>query len=558
LSVWRRFGRRLFDYAPIILFLAAFVSIAPWGNYPLNDDDLYAHAARNFVETGHIKLAPVITPALVGQIVLAAPFIKLFGFSHTLLRVLTILLGAFGIWALGRILRRAAVDARTRFVAQCALAFNPIYFCMSGTFMTEIYGWVPPLLGTCLWLWDRERQDRLDRPDGARTPIVSRPVALAFAVIAGSSFWIRQFCVLVYPAVVGGALLRLASLRDWRRLERSWLTLFLATSVFVLVVLLYFPWAAATGNESATFKVPFARLLSVDGRALVIETAVYIVYMTCFALPLLALIDWRDRRRLRHLLVGLALLVVGLGLPVLLRAYPDNNELHQRFPYLGNILYDTGLGAILLPENLNTLNAGQPHWRPVYWEIVSGLLSILLVLWTPLLIKLPAAFCRSKSTLAFEVLCFGLLLSGLSFVFTLQAYKFAIYDRYHLPGLIGALCVVGVMAPGAISRGRFMMGLIVVLPIALFSWTAAHDDYRWNDAIVTLLKRSASHGVPAHSVEDSFPYWDALEPSRPRGVVAPGRYRLSMTRHPNDSVIDSVQPDYWLADGPPVYLLRDP
>src|SRR5262245_2431389 len=81
------------------VFLGAAARCGPWGDYPLNDDWLYARSAKHFAETGTIALdATAVATSVVGQTVAAAPVIALFGFSHTALRLLTLLLGAIGLW----------------------------------------------------------------------------------------------------------------------------------------------------------------------------------------------------------------------------------------------------------------------------------------------------------------------------------------------------------------------------------------------------------------------------------------------------------------------------
>src|SRR5437016_4307414 len=77
-------------YLVAALCIAVVCCVWPWGNYPLNDDWQYAWIAKRFAETGRFVVDVPIAPTLVGQSVIAAPFIRLFGFSHTLLRGITL------------------------------------------------------------------------------------------------------------------------------------------------------------------------------------------------------------------------------------------------------------------------------------------------------------------------------------------------------------------------------------------------------------------------------------------------------------------------------------
>jgi hypothetical protein len=72
--------------------LAIVLLVAPWGAYPLNDDWQYARAMKLFAASGHIVIDTAIAPALVGQLLLVWPFVKVFGFGHVVLRSVTLLM----------------------------------------------------------------------------------------------------------------------------------------------------------------------------------------------------------------------------------------------------------------------------------------------------------------------------------------------------------------------------------------------------------------------------------------------------------------------------------
>ena len=73
----------------IAIFGVCLVAIRPWGNYPLNDDWQYARASKMFAESGKIRIDTPVAPALVGQILLAYPIIRVLGMNHAFLRLLT-------------------------------------------------------------------------------------------------------------------------------------------------------------------------------------------------------------------------------------------------------------------------------------------------------------------------------------------------------------------------------------------------------------------------------------------------------------------------------------
>src|SRR5204863_3579820 len=84
---------------------------------------------------------------------------------------------------------------------------NPLFLHLTFSFMTEIYGYAMALGGALLWLNARAR-----RSSGA--PLIGWRAGLGAVTLIGGSFWIRQFCVCVFPALVGAAVLRLWLARD--------------------------------------------------------------------------------------------------------------------------------------------------------------------------------------------------------------------------------------------------------------------------------------------------------------------------------------------------------
>jgi len=140
------------------LFVLVVLVVRPWGNFPLNDDWQYARVTKALAETGHFQLDVKIAPSLVAQAYLAAPFVRLFGFSHTLLRLLTMGLALVLLRAIDRILAVGGANRPVRLLAGVLLIINPIFLHAALSFMTEIWGVRPGAVG-CL--------DMVRRPDQA-------------------------------------------------------------------------------------------------------------------------------------------------------------------------------------------------------------------------------------------------------------------------------------------------------------------------------------------------------------------------------------------------------
>ena len=110
-----------------LALLAVMLAVAPWGNYPVNDD--WQYALRRVTTRGRTSSAidTAIAPSLVGQLVMAWPFMKVFGFSHRLLRLLTLAMASFVLWVCDALLTEWEVPRRVRLRVLLVLVLNPLF-----------------------------------------------------------------------------------------------------------------------------------------------------------------------------------------------------------------------------------------------------------------------------------------------------------------------------------------------------------------------------------------------------------------------------------------------
>src|SRR5712691_5267918 len=104
LSLWERArvrapGQWLLS-PPVVLVSAivALLALVPAaGEFPINDDWLYARAVQSLVERGQLWLPPWGASSFVLQALWGGLFAGLFGFSHTALRLSTLVLSVAGV-----------------------------------------------------------------------------------------------------------------------------------------------------------------------------------------------------------------------------------------------------------------------------------------------------------------------------------------------------------------------------------------------------------------------------------------------------------------------------
>ncbi len=176
--------KKIRDFSFLIIFmvfLLLVLLIQPWGNFPLNDDWQYSALTKNLSENGLFILNEIpVAPALIGQSLIGTAAIQIFGFSHTLLRVITLVLSICCLALVNEILKIATIAKWIRVCCGLILVTNPIFMNLSNSFMTEIYGYFFSLFSVFIWF-------KGIQPQQSGPPLISWRGCLLAATLAGTS-----------------------------------------------------------------------------------------------------------------------------------------------------------------------------------------------------------------------------------------------------------------------------------------------------------------------------------------------------------------------------------
>jgi len=574
----------------VVLVITAIT--APWSNYPTNDDWQYARAAKLLDSTGQIIIDTPIAPSLVGALAFTWPFVKVFGFSHTLLRVLTLSMAALVFFSLDALLRIAEVRRAVRVQALLLIAVNPLALNLTLSFMTEYYGYAPALLGAVIWL----RHRRFAETNAS--PPLSFRAAIGVGVLVGSTFWTRQYCVLVYPALVAALLVCLASAREWGRLKQAIVPLAAGCAAFALPIALYFVWAS--GRLKPEFAVPLHGALRFSLVNYLLMLGVYYIYIGAFLLPLF--VTWPlakrfpPRGRLFRRKLATCALALGFGLCafVMIRLhaqdYWDSWGMHRTFPFLSNVIHNSGLGPVTLSDVYFHGGDVYPTISRSTWSFIGRAFVASTALWgLPLL---AAKRLGKASRPRREVTLFAAGFSALSLIAVVQAYGNTGFDRYMLPVLFGCtVCVAclltlekeAVPAPGAQGRRRVawtsVAFAVALLPVGAFSVAGVHDYFRWNDVRWRLVDHALRLGVPSTSIDGGYEVngwlsYDAVSAHAPDKSGCIGActceagellwtchddsYRIGMNVRNGYVELLREEPDFWIGQDRPLILSRRP
>lgn len=130
-------GRYNYFLLFILIFACAEVIVNPLGDFPLNDDWTYGKAVDSTItdtySIGHFGAMTLFTHLMWGIF-----FVKIFGFSFTVLRLSTLVSVIIGMFFLDRLVFKITANKLTAFFACLVLLFNPMYFNLSNTYMTDV------------------------------------------------------------------------------------------------------------------------------------------------------------------------------------------------------------------------------------------------------------------------------------------------------------------------------------------------------------------------------------------------------------------------------------
>ncbi len=523
------------------LFLAAVApvvaSAVAWGviffcipyrdqDFPLNDDWAFALSAFKFARGGGVDYFEWAAMPQLGMWVWAYPAISFLGTSNAALRLSTIVLSWIGISAFRDLLRQAGLGPWLASFGACVLLFNPVFFMLTATFMTD----VPALSFSLLALacYQRGFEDRgrwWFQAAGCLAAIlagVTRQNALAVPVVAAILLWQR-------PAL------------RWKAL--SW------TAVLIPAVCCLATAAWFARQDGVIVYSP----ITPERRRILFLTVPLLITMGLAGLPAALLIFPRRRWPLLELGIAAFSAVLWVGYCRL----GSVRILGAVFPYVGNVLTTFGpFGEYILGE------------RPVL--IASPLRIVLTGLGvlgaTLLLARLRAA--RVAEWVRQPLLLYAFF--QVPFLLISESY----FDRYLLVFLPATLLIL--IRGAEPTRRDWVPGVIGLVVFAGLALALTHDWLSWNAARWSLGRRVIAAGVPLSDLEGGFEWDNWFDPhpdhsvssSAARGLTVrfnsfrhpnlTGRYGLSFSPLPGALVVDRQPYSAWLIKQPQAFYLLKP
>lgn len=503
----------------LALVVLTVILVPPSGDFPLNDDWVYAAMAKTLVEQH--EFVPHIYRAAyaVFQTFWGAAFCAVFGFSYTVLRVSTIALALAAIWLTARCAREVGATRSVALLCGATLFANPLFLNLSYTFMTEVPYIAPMMASGYFYLRALRRGTAADTLLGS-----------AFAVVAFSN---RQYGVLSTAAFIGA--LVVAYRRPLFRPRPAQAAALLGPWLLVAAV-----YAALNASpDSPLQRIGLAGNVSAAkqiGIALNVFFS-FLLYVGLFLFPVAVVVFLRVMtKRLRwrwSQWTWFALIAVCYTLLIEIGVHP--------LPRLPNLLRDFGIGPLTLYETTYV----DKEWSPVslpagVWRgitIAAGIAAGAVV--AQGFGKLTSRTGKRKRRthpVRRAQYWFLFLWAGMLLFSPLNPALTVYFDRYLLPGTIPVLLLVCARLALRARAARAAAAACVVTMYAA-SLAGLQDYLAWNRArweAISILR--SKYGAADEQIDGGYEF---------NGVYTSETYRAL---HPEKPITHTGDRPWWIID----------
>jgi 4-amino-4-deoxy-L-arabinose transferase-like glycosyltransferase len=455
-----------------LIWLAIIIIVNPTGEFPLNDDWAYSKSVLHLANTGQYVLIDWPAMSLIAQIYWGGLFCAIFGFSFTVLRISTLLLGFVGILFLFKLIHRTSDNRILAFIGALLLMINPLYVLLSFSFMTDV-----PFTACCiLAIYSFSQHFKNEK----NTPLIA---GLVFSVIA---VLIRQIGLLVPFSF---AIVYIAAGKINVRLIIKGITPFIISMASLsyynhwLVITNRMKPAYQTNGNIKTILVQFTQPFTDTLHLTFLRTGDTLFYCAIFLLPLLMLITPDILRKQISLKRPVPVCIAGFFMVVFFFVFKPN----LFDPFSGNALYNFGMGPKLLKDSYNLHLNVTPMFGNSFWIMISiiGLAAMYMLIlalsdtFVELIIKIKNKELDFKWKTVFLIYVISFIYLG----FLVFSYFFDRYFIFLMPAIIFILLFNYGNKVG--FKKKWMLMVVSILSFIVIGWfsiSATHDYLSWNRA----------------------------------------------------------------------------
>ena len=462
---------------------AVLVAVCLWIAWPVSkmgflDDWSYARTAQIYAQTGHFVYNGWATAMLGWQIVWGALFIKLFGFSFTILRVSMLPIAMATVFLFHQILVRFGVNSRNAVIGTLTLGLSPLFLPLADSFMTDIPGLLVILI--CIYCCQRAIGST-----STRNAILWLVLAATSNVAGGTVRQIAWLGALGVVPTTGWML------RRRRGILPVTLALWAASAATIFLCMKWYarqPYSISEGSVQGLLSKRWAVILI----PLDLGGAVLCSVLVLFPIVVAWLPTWRRRGATAVFKCAVVILVVTV-LQVVFHTY---------LPWLMHLLeseFARGRAAGVAVPSPDTFLL--PAWARVLGGAV--VIATGFVLAVDLRASLHAGSWR-KVAARTEVALLAPYLVAYFVLLVPRASIGALFDRY----LLG---VLPVFIPWVLLffQARFgdrlpRLSVIWLFIFALLGIAGTHDWFAWQRARGAAMDEVLASGIPATEIQAGF------------------------------------------------------
>ena len=469
-----------------LISVAIIIFVNPIGDFPLNDDWQYAYPAKSLIENGTYNLIGAFSPNIFLQVLWGYLFCLPFGeFSFTYLRYSTLVAAIMSGWIFYYLIK--TYTNRTNLEALfCTLflVFNPLYFSLAFSFMTDV-----PFLGICLLSIFFYLKYILHQNSTYR---------ILGAIVSIATLFLRQPGILILidaeVAILGFHFLEK---KNHQKVITSIALIFMSILAYSFIESFLKPYLQveknyiSVGDEylDSFIQNPLFFIFQIAKRSLMT-----IFYLGLFLLPFISLIIQKVKEtHLDKKWIQFSLLVFNVIITIVLL------QTGFVFPYGGNIFYNLGLGPLLLKDTLFLdMNAGfeLPIPLMIGGGFICQILGCYLILF--LLNKIYVAFKEPlKHQLLLALVLINLLYLGAMIVFSY-------FDRYLLL-LIASILIILMRENYPKKIYQYKSVIVLSSLMMVFSVLATKDFLQWNRTCHQAFTHLKAQGFDSKKIDAGLP-----------------------------------------------------
>lgn len=488
-TAFRAFLVRRYPFVVIgLCWLLAWLGVFPTGNFPVNDDWAYAQNVRHLAEEGRFTFSHWPGMTLIAQTLWGALFCKLFGFSFEVLRLSTLVLAVGCTVLLFVLVRSLTRSTAWGLLAALILLFDPFFFTLSFSFMTEahfLFFVLAALVGIVRWA--NTGNDNFYW------------LAMLLGLVA---VLVRQTGVVLVVAFGVAYLWR----NGWRRF--GLVTALLPATMALLALWAYKAWRTHLGSIAGSYGevgALYDPTKAFDPLYYAIRGGHLLYLAAIMALPfLLATLGTGKRTlsRTRWAVLAAAYTIAGTALYCAWDTFP-----------VGNVLYDLGLGPKLLKDTFWNehmgLALGAGPWAVIKAVLIAGVAwGIYLACSRPVITETVRPERRTIQVVLVVIA------AGYA-AYLLVAPTF--FDRYAMPlSLVCTLLLVCCVPLPTVRPARAAFAVLIgyaVLDIVLVRDHFAWDRARWQ----ALDQLTEERGIRPNRIDGGFEFngWHQAGPLNP-------------------------------------------